>query len=519
MSEFKTSESEEILIVDDTELNCNILKAILVKEGYKVVCVNSGKDCLEYCEKKLPQTILLDIMMPEISGLDVCKILREKYSKQKLPIILVSALTESADIKNGLLAGANDYVTKPVDRGVLLARIVNQLYIAESYRKIAEQQKTIAFELKIQQATGDALDQAILVHNQAGKILYSNKVFSEYCNSQEQESALEALLNIFNGRMRDVHGDFLKQIEQDPVKIINYEFFENTRGRLNVQIVSRPVDFSANNDICRIWVWRDLSHMRELEKQMSEKVKLETVSIFALGVAHNFNNLMAAILGASEKLAKTSSNNSTAEKCLKIIKKAINNGSALTKKMSGLGKRANSMAGPQEVELKPVIDSLVEVYSLHGNKEITFELDAQLNKVWLQMEYLNLLDILSHIIGNSADAISQTGKIAIDIFESGQFGYIDIALRDNGCGMSPEVKARVFEPFFSTKNLDNKNGVSMVGNGLGLWNVYNIVKLFNGEIKINSVLGEGTEIILTLPGVLKEEMAVDSAETEIVVAN
>ena len=125
-----------ILVVDDTKVNRTILEARLKEEGYEVTCAPDGRIALELLglaqESPSPNlddygAILLDIMMPEIDGLEVLRKVRERFSSLELPVIMTTAKNESVDIVEALRAGANDYVTKPTDMGVLKARLETHL--------------------------------------------------------------------------------------------------------------------------------------------------------------------------------------------------------------------------------------------------------------------------------------------------------------------------------------------------------------------------------------------------------
>jgi class 3 adenylate cyclase len=116
-----------LLVVDDNELNRDMLARRLARRGYTVAVAADGQQALTMLETQPFDLILLDIMMPGISGLDVLKILRETYSVADLPVIMATAKDQSEDIVAALQLGANDYVTKPLDFQVVLARTQTQL--------------------------------------------------------------------------------------------------------------------------------------------------------------------------------------------------------------------------------------------------------------------------------------------------------------------------------------------------------------------------------------------------------
>lgn len=121
------SEQGSLLIVDDNELNRDLLVRRLAKQGYETVAASSGREALAMIAERRFDLALFDVMMPEISGLEALATVRETHSLADLPIIMVTAKSQSDDIVEALRLGANDYVTKPVDFPVLLARVQTHL--------------------------------------------------------------------------------------------------------------------------------------------------------------------------------------------------------------------------------------------------------------------------------------------------------------------------------------------------------------------------------------------------------
>ncbi len=114
---------EIILIVEDEEDILEVISYNLVKEGYEVYGVTSGEEALRSVKMQVPDLILLDLMLPGMDGLDICRNLKQNSSTQDLPIMMLTAKSEDTDIVAGLELGADDYVVKPFSPSVLVARI------------------------------------------------------------------------------------------------------------------------------------------------------------------------------------------------------------------------------------------------------------------------------------------------------------------------------------------------------------------------------------------------------------
>ncbi len=114
---------ERILVVDDEEDILELVRFNLAREGYVLICTTSGEKTLEIARKEHPDLLVLDLMLPGIDGLEVAKILKNDVKTKDIPIIMLTAKGEEADIVTGLELGADDYVTKPFSPRVLVARV------------------------------------------------------------------------------------------------------------------------------------------------------------------------------------------------------------------------------------------------------------------------------------------------------------------------------------------------------------------------------------------------------------
>lgn len=144
----------KILVVDDQPVNVRLLQHKLIKEGMDVVTAFSGEECLEAVEVHQPDVILLDVMMPQMDGYEVCARLKENEESQGIPIIFITANVSRERMIEGLDAGAADYITKPIDLEETVARVRTQLRIQEQYRKNLNLQQRLA-EMRQSAALGN----------------------------------------------------------------------------------------------------------------------------------------------------------------------------------------------------------------------------------------------------------------------------------------------------------------------------------------------------------------------------
>jgi diguanylate cyclase (GGDEF)-like protein/PAS domain S-box-containing protein len=136
--------TNRLLIVDDNEMNRDMLARRLARKGYEIAMAESAHGLLERIKQDGTDLVLLDIEMPEVSGLDALKTLREAYSAIELPVIMVTAKSQSDDIVKALDLGANDYLTKPIDFPVAVARIGTQLSHKRAQEALKESEERYA---------------------------------------------------------------------------------------------------------------------------------------------------------------------------------------------------------------------------------------------------------------------------------------------------------------------------------------------------------------------------------------
>lgn len=158
-----------ILIVDDEPINRKVLSHYLQPWGYPIVQASSGHEALEILEKNKIDMILLDIMMPRMSGFDVCRRVRDNHPVHELPIIFLTAKNQVADLAHGFAAGANDYITKPISKHELLSRVRTHLLILDTNRIL---------ELKVRERTRELETRNVEILRRQDQLIVQEKMAS-----------------------------------------------------------------------------------------------------------------------------------------------------------------------------------------------------------------------------------------------------------------------------------------------------------------------------------------------------
>lgn len=258
---------------------------------------------------------------------------------------------------------------------------------------------------------------------------------------------------------------------------------------------------------------------RRLEKQIAETEKMQMAGLFASGVAHNFNNMLQAVLGQASLISMQTPDNSPVASSAKMIIEAAQKAAGLVKQL--LSFSSQELDQREDFIYDQWLKSSKELYqSLLGSgiELVLHDADAQ---IAIKANKGRLQQVLTNILLNARDAISTKSKQLqrvigkqgqVSIFaenlnlKSNQIdpdlapgNYLRISIKDNGVGMGPEQKKRCFEPFYTTKNIDQSSGVGVSGSGLGLSTAYSVVKQHGGIITVDSNLGEGSTFNLYIP--------------------
>jgi PAS domain S-box-containing protein len=243
---------------------------------------------------------------------------------------------------------------------------------------------------------------------------------------------------------------------------------------------------------------------RNLEEQLFQAQKMESIGRLAGGIAHDFNNILVGIMGFSEILKLKFPDKSTLEgEAVDIILKGAERAAELTKQLLGFARKGKH--NPVPLNINRVIKDVANVSEkiFKKNISINYELEEKVNSIIGDIHQIE--QVLTNLIINARDAMPEGGDLFFKTenvsvgkklknrhpeFIPGQ--YVKITIRDSGAGIPAEMLPNIFEPFFTTKSEDK-------GTGLGLATVYGIVKNHNGYIYVTSEQDKGTEFTLYFP--------------------
>jgi PAS domain S-box-containing protein len=259
------------------------------------------------------------------------------------------------------------------------------------------------------------------------------------------------------------------------------------------QLLISPIIDKQGNITGYFGIHRDLSEKRLLEKQLIHTQKMESIGTLAAGIAHEVGNPLASI-SALVQVAQRSTNDSFISEKLSLVKNQVTRISKIIRDLVDFSRPSNYEL--QLTDINKSISEAVEITKVGTKaKDIEFSTELTENIPHLPLISDQVQQVFVNILLNAVDAIMETNshtKHKIDVKSELKDTNIVITFKDTGKGIPEEHYSKVFEPFFTTK----KPGK---GTGLGLWVSYGIIKSFQGDIKVTSVINSGTTFIITLP--------------------
>ncbi|MFW2365259.1 MAG: sigma 54-interacting transcriptional regulator [Desulforhopalus sp.] len=272
------AKKNNILIVDDTPENLSVLRQLLTEEGYLVRPALSGEVALKAVKAQIPDLILLDIMMPEMDGYEVCRILRSDEHTARIPIIFISALTETSGILKAFQTGGVDYITKPFRTEEVMARVQTHLHLQDAVREKEAAHLMLKTIL-------DSIDNAIVTVDDELQIINANKPLDSICGKLPGDN------RTFQQRLKDKSGpcaEALQQALQNQEKVQEHRVECSCDGQAGKTLVlnAMPLAGQQNESNGAVLVIRDISRVAQLEKNLLEQ--------------HSYRN----IIGRNEKMQK-----------------------------------------------------------------------------------------------------------------------------------------------------------------------------------------------------------------------
>ncbi len=530
----------KILAIDDKKDSLIAISALLnvLIPDCNVITAQSGVEGLEKAKTQSPDTILLDIKMPGMDGYEVCNRLKDDETTKHIPVIMISAIkTESEDLVKGLDNGADAYLAKPIDEYVLIAQVKTALRIKKAEDRLREQKDLL--ERTVQKRTAELLRTNEQLKHEINNRINTEKRYRMLVETMNDGLFLideNFLIAFANNRLFEILGypkdkiigmpvhHFLdvnnQRIFDEQMKLRNkdnHKIYELTFIRKDGQKIPVIVSPSAIIDADgrfkgSLSVITDISERKQLEEQLRQSHKMESIGTMAGGIAHDFNNIIGVIIGNTELALKNVPESNSAHLNLEEIKTAGLRAKNIVRQLFRFTRKTNRKLKP--IEIVPVIKDALEFLRSTIPSAIDIRLNIQATDEIIFADITQINQIVMNLCINASHAMEETGgTLEISLlrsdFESRNVEsrnveslnmksglepgrYIKLTVSDTGSGIAPEMIDKIFDPYFTTKEVGK-------GSGMGLAVVHGIVKNHNGVISIDSQSGKGTAFNILFP--------------------
>ena len=520
----------KILIVDDSEPSRIILMEVLSAEGYDVRPADSGALALSAVKADPPELILLDMRMPGMNGLEVCRKLKSDAETRDIPVIFLSASLEFEERLEGLASGAIDFINKPFHPGELLARLRNYLELARLQKdlelRVAERtaelkavnsqlqaelrtRKRIEEELRESEhrfrTIADTAPAALWMTNPDGIFTYMSQGGLTFTGLTAEEIA-------DNGWRSAIHPADAERT----IGAIDAAVRDHSRYQIELRLRKADGEYGStlatgiplflNGEFAgHIGITLDITELKREQERAVAHQKLESLGVLSAGIAHDFNNLLSTILAHADlALDDLPAESPARENASTIAKVALNASEIVRLLMDYAG--STDAGDPEPVELNSMVRETVrlvrgsfsKIPSLEVNLDLHASAPVRANPGQVRQMLLNLMMNAFEALEGKPGTIAVSTSITRVSHGSNGSGpsdpapgeYVLLEISDTGAGMSEEAKARVFDPFFSSKAL---------GRGLGLASVQGLLRSIGGAVQVMSSPGQGSTFKVWLP--------------------
>ncbi|WP_122662012.1 response regulator [Pseudomonas viridiflava] len=500
-----------LLIVDDNAATRYALRRRMERHDFIVSEAGTGTEGLEQIAAQVPDALILDVNLPDMSGFDIVRLLRAEPRTALLPVVHVSAASiQTADIVTGLEAGADAYLVHPVDPDVLLATLRTLLRVRDTEYALRESEARFREIFVNISAPIAVMDAQLKVHecNHAFALLIQQSVAQQTMLGsladgqdeiiQELRAGLLAgerwqgtLRMLVRGELRETEW----QISPYRTPQLSLVFIEDvTEHRQREQSHLKQLD-NVNTRLAH-----EVAERARTEAQLLQAQKMDAIGKLTGGIAHDFNNLLTGIITGIELIKKRTQENRP-EKIMRYAEAALASASSA----AALTHRLLAFARQQPLDARPIdinqhIRSLEDLLRRTIGKRIALTLDLTSQSAIALVDSSQLESALLNLVINARDALPKGGTIRVTTFAAHSKGdarladgpYLALSVKDDGVGIEHSVIDKVFDPFFTTKPIGE-------GTGLGLSTIYGFARQSRGDVVIRSVAGHGTEVTLMLP--------------------
>jgi PAS domain S-box-containing protein len=497
-----------ILMLEDNARDAELIESQLEASGiaFAALRVDTRNEFIKSLHSFRPDIILSDFTMPLFDGLTALDIALSQAPH--IPFIFISGTIGEEKAIEALKRGATDYVLK--DRPT---RLVTSMLRALREAEERAERKRVEDELRKNQElfrliTENVVD-LIAVIDPEGRRLYNSPSYAGVLGDPVALHGTDSFREIHPGdrdRMKEIFAEtvrtgvgrkaefrFLGKDGEVRYFESNASVIKDPQGKVSrVVVVSREITERKLSELER----------ESLGEQLRQAQRMESIGTLAGGVAHDFNNVLAIILGYAETLTRQQPDAETVQKAAVNIIKSTQRGTTLVRQLMTFARKTAPLL--EMVDVNTLCRDLLEMVSATFPKTISISPDLADGLPAVTADSAQLNQALLNLCVNARDAMPQGGNLTIQTAlvngsdlrkrhpDAGYHSYVAIRVRDTGIGMDAVTLQRIFEPFFTTKEVGK-------GTGLGLAVVYGVIKGHGGFVDVESSPSQGAVFHLYFP--------------------
>ena len=483
---------ETVLIIDDDDAKRHAIAKILRKAGFAIRESETGMRMVCVLRVRSRPLIILDVKLPDMSGFEVCRRIKEDPATAAIPVLHISTtFVDIEDRIHGLEGGADGYLTDVLEPLELVATVKALLRArkAEEAAQISTRQWQVTF---------DAINDGVVLLDQAGRAVQLNSAMEDILGKSWNDLAGQSIHNLLSIPLVSQDSPFLRMLASG-----HREAVELTLGDLWLRITVDPIrdaDSVVKGGLC---IASDITERRRLEEELRRRANElaaadQRKDEFLAMLAHELRNPLAPIANALEAMRLDRGDAAATAEAIDIARRQVGHMARLLDDLLDVSRftRGNVDLRKVTIDLSTVLKQAVET-SLPlieaGGHELSTSFTE--NPVWLEGDPTRLAQVVSNLLNNAAKYTDRSGRITLTARHEGDEAIVSV--RDNGIGLSDEMLPRVFDLFAQeARTLDRAQG----GLGIGLTLVRSLVHLHGGTISAQSAgPGLGSEFTIRLP--------------------
>jgi len=491
-----------VLIVDDETVNREVLCRRLQRDGYRPAGVHSGRAALQILGNEPFDAVLLDIQMPEMSGIEVLQALRQDEELRHIPVIMLSGLTDVERVARCIQLGAEDYLPKPINAILLRARLGACL----EKKRLRDQEhahlQALSAEKELLSVTLRSLADAVITTDADGRIALLNDVASTMAGVKPEDAMERSFLEVFPIFQRSTGlpaaNIAAEALAQNTVVESETGVAIKLPGGAERIVAARGVPIHNQAGAARgaLVVIRDVTEKERMADELLRASKLQSLGVLAGGLAHDYNNMLTAVLGNLSLIRNRANLPPATLPAIQEAERGAMRAQELTRYLLTFAEGG----APMKQMFQPrVLIEETSAFVLHGSRvQGEFHIAEDLWKT--EADPNQFIQVVNHLVLNAVEATPGAGRIILraenvstphePIQHLPAGDYLRISVQDFGGGIASEHMPRIYDPFFTTKKQ---------ARGLGLAAAYSVIQRHGGHITVNSALGRGTTVTFYLP--------------------